>query len=117
MPFLKFWVCFWLLFFWYCASALQPNNPHDDQYLEGNVLHTVFSERPKHLDPVRAYSSDEYAIISQIYEPLYQYHYLKRPYELEPLTAVSMPKIIYRNQKGKVLDQDVLNQKIAKQVI
>ena len=35
------------------------------------TIYSSFSERPKHLDPARAYSSNEYAILSQIYEPLY----------------------------------------------
>ena len=54
-----------------------------------------FQERPKHLDPARSYSSNEYAFIAQIYEPLFQYHYLKKPYELIPLTASEMPKLYY----------------------
>ena len=32
------------------------------------------------------------AFTRQIYEPPLQYHYLKRPYELIPLTAVEIPK-------------------------
>jgi ABC-type transport system substrate-binding protein len=32
-------------------------------------------------------------VVSQICEPLYVYHYLKRPYELIPLIAESMPRI------------------------
>jgi len=32
-------------------------------------------------------------VIYQICEPLYVYHYLKRPYEMIPLTAESMPEI------------------------
>jgi len=52
-----------------------------------NVLYSAFRERPKHLDPARSYSSNEYEFIAQIYEPPFQYHYLKRPFTLEPLTA------------------------------
>lgn len=33
------------------------------------------------------------SIASQIFEPLYDYHYLKRPYEIIPLTAKGMPEI------------------------
>lgn len=56
------------------------------------MLYSSFSERPKHLDPARSYSSDEYSYIAQIYEPPLQYHFLKRPYELSPLTAEALPK-------------------------
>ena len=58
-----------------------------------NFLFSSFQERPKHLDPAKSYSSNEYTFLAQIYEPLLQYHYLKRPYELIPLTAEQMPKI------------------------
>ena len=48
-----------------------------------------FIDRPKHLDPARSYTSDEWGFIQQIYEPPLQYHYLKRPYELIPQSARS----------------------------
>ena len=32
-------------------------------------------------------------VAGQIYEPLYTYHYLKRPYEVIPLLAEDMPVI------------------------
>ena len=33
-------------------------------------------------------------MIGQIYEPPLQYNYLKRPYELEPLTLTQMPRSV-----------------------
>jgi ABC-type transport system substrate-binding protein len=41
---------------------------------------------------VQSYTTDESQFIRQILEPPLQYHYLKRPYELVPLTAVEVPK-------------------------
>ncbi len=76
------------------------NNPYD-QSGGGDAFHFSFAERPKYLDPVRAYSSNEYALIGQIYEPPLQYHYLRRPYSLEPLTAVGMPEISYIDSDGQ----------------
>lgn len=77
------------------ACSDQPwNNPYSAD-ASNNVLYSSFSERPKHMDPARSYSSDEYAIIGQIYEPPLQYHYLKRPYELEPLVLTQMPTVTY----------------------
>jgi hypothetical protein len=64
-------------------------------------LYSSFAERPKHLDPARAYSSNEYTFIAQIYEPPLQYHYLKRPYQLIPLTASQMPQVLYYNADGQ----------------
>lgn len=58
------------------------------------------------MDPARSYSADEYAIIGQIYEPPLQYHYLKRPYVLEPLTLTQMPQVKYFNQDDKEVALD-----------
>ncbi len=77
----------------------QLNNPYSKQTSGLSVLYSSFSERPKHLDPARAYSSNEYAFIAQIYEPPFQYHYLKRPYQLTPLTAAHLPEIRYLDQQ------------------
>lgn len=76
------------------------NSPYPDQDDDAAVLYSSFSLRPKHLDPARSYSANEVAITGQIYEPPYQYHYLKRPYELEPLTAEAMPDVKYLDSQG-----------------
>ncbi|OGT64295.1 MAG: peptide ABC transporter substrate-binding protein [Gammaproteobacteria bacterium RIFCSPHIGHO2_12_FULL_45_9] len=68
-----------------------PYTPSDS----GNVVFSAFSNPPKTLDPARSYSVDETQFIAQIYDPPLQYHYLKRPYTLEPLTLTEMPQITY----------------------
>ncbi len=45
------------------------------------------------LDPAKAYSDDSLVVSSQVMEPLYQYHYLKRPYEVQPLLAEKLPTL------------------------
>ena len=67
------------------------NDPYPAADRGQNVLYSVFAERPKHLDPAQSYASDEFAFTRQVYEPPLQYHYLKRPYELIPLTAAEIP--------------------------
>lgn len=71
------------------------NDPYPARDATANVLYSSFDERPKHLDPVQAYSANEYALIAQIYEPPLQYHYLKRPFTLVPLAAAQMPQVRY----------------------
>lgn len=44
-------------------------------------------------DPALAYSDDALSVMAQVLEPLYQYHYLKRPYEIIPLVAEGLPEI------------------------
>ena len=95
------------------CDATQLNNPYTDNEGTQSVLYQSFSERPKHLDPATAYSENEYAFIAQIYEPPFQYHYLKRPYQLTPLTASRMPQVNYLDSQGKLLDQNVPDNQIA----
>jgi oligopeptide transport system substrate-binding protein len=95
-----------------CGEGLL-NNPYPEEEAHRPILYQSFSERPKHLDPAMAYSENEYAFIAQIYEPPFQYHYLKRPYQLIPLTAVKMPEIVYYDIDGKKLAEDAPVEKIA----
>lgn len=68
----------------------QPwNRPYSAADAARNIYYASFSERPNHLDPAQSYSSNEVLFTGQIYEPPLQYHYLKRPYELIPLTATA----------------------------
>lgn len=82
------------------------NDPYPAAERGQNILYTAFTERPKHLDPVQSYSEDEIAFTAQIYEPPLQYHYLKRPYELIPATAVAVPQPRYLDAQGKPLPAD-----------
>ncbi len=45
------------------------------------------------LDPVSSYDNVSGSVVYIVYEQLYEYHYLNRPYELKPLIAESMPVI------------------------
>lgn len=89
------------------------NNPYPLEDKDANALYLSFSSRPHHLDPARSYSEPEWVYLCQIYEPPLQYHYLKRPYELQPLTAEGMPEIRYFNEKGERLDKDIDSKQIA----
>ncbi|MHB1093089.1 ABC transporter substrate-binding protein [Thiobacillus sp.] len=92
------------------------NNPYPGNDARANVLYSAFSERPKHLDPARSYSSNEAEFTGQIYEPPLQYHFLKRPYTLIPLTAESVPKPHYFDAAGKPLADDAASGTIAESV-
>jgi len=89
------------------------NHPYPRDRSADNTLYSAFSERPKHLDPARSYSSNEYTFIAQIYEPPLQYHFLKRPYELAPLSAVQVPVPTYRDADGKPLPTDAPAEQVA----
>ncbi|MFO7542594.1 MAG: ABC transporter substrate-binding protein [Thiobacillus sp.] len=92
------------------------NNPYTDEAKGANTLYSAFAERPKHLDPARSYSSNEVEFTGQIYEPPLQYHFLKRPYELIPLTAESVPTPRYVDASGAALPDDAPAARIAESV-
>jgi len=95
------------------AAAVPWNDPYPAAEAKQNILYSAFTERPKTLDPARAYSSNEYAIIAQIYEPPFQYHYLKRPYTLVPLTAIAIPVPVYLDRRARRLPQNAPVSRIA----
>ena len=99
------------------ALAGCGDGPWNDPYAGGQdsrvTLYSSFEERPKHLDPARSYSSNEQRFIAQIYEPPLQYHYLRRPYELVPLTTVALPTVTLLGADGQPLAADAAPDDVA----
>lgn len=77
------------------------NNPYPPAGQDRNILYSSFDQRPNHLDPAQSYSSNEIEFTAQIYEPPLEYHYLKRPYTLIPLTAEQVPVPVFYNNKDQ----------------
>lgn len=99
---MRAWMVWLTLMLAACGGPL--NNPYAPGEAAGNVLFSNFGpDRPKHLDPARSYSENEIVFTGQIYEPPLQYHYLRRPYTLEPLTAAEMPRVRYFDADGREL--------------
>lgn len=63
-------------------------------------LRLSLDDKVESLDPAKAYSDDSLFLSAQVLEPLYQYHYLKRPYEIQPLLADGLPQM---SEKGKIV--------------
>ena len=99
-----------------CSSEQPWNSPYPASERTANILYASFSERPKHLDPARSYSSNEWTFIEQVYEPPLQYHYLKRPYTLVTRTAAAMPTVTYLDAEGRALPADAPPESIAESV-
>jgi oligopeptide transport system substrate-binding protein len=72
-----------------CGRVLNSPYPASDDH--ANIIYASFDEEPKHLDTAISYSSDGLALLCNIVEPPLTYHFLKRPYELEPLVATEVP--------------------------
>ncbi|MBO9354690.1 peptide ABC transporter substrate-binding protein [Bordetella petrii] len=93
------------------------NSPYETGALAENTLYTAFVKRsPKYLDPARSYSTDETPYTYNIYEPLYGYHYLKRPYELIPRAAAAIAPPRYFDAQGRELPPDAPGQQVAESV-
>jgi ABC-type transport system substrate-binding protein len=63
-----------------------------------NEINLSLPDRISSIDPLNAYDTVSANVLYQVYDTLYQYNYLKRPYSLEPLLAEEMPNI---SQDGK----------------
>ena len=92
-----------------CEPAGDPiNSPYADGAEKDNTLYTAFTQRsPRYLDPARSYSSDETPYTYNIYEPLYGYHYLKRPYELTARAAQAVATPVLLDRDGARLPDTV----------
>ena len=100
----------------FCIGCGVPNNPYPKPEHNEAIYYNTFSEAPKHFDPAMSYSAGEYRFIQQIYEPPLQYHYLKRPYQLIPLTAEAVPQPRYFDADGEPLPQNIPAASVARAV-
>lgn len=80
------------------------NNPYPESESKEPIYYSSYNEQPKTLDPARAYSSNEYLFVLQIYEPLLQYDYFIRPYQLIPLTTTQLPQLRFLNPQGQPME-------------
>jgi ABC-type transport system substrate-binding protein len=93
------------------------NSPYATGAEKQNTLFDSFQERsPRYLDPTASYSANEAQYTYLIYEPLYGYHYLKRPYEVIPKAADAVAQPYYLDAQGKRLPNDAAPEQIAESV-
>jgi ABC-type transport system substrate-binding protein len=110
-------ICRWLAAGAALFLAACNNSPWPEGAARENTLYNSFDERsPRYLDPVASYSNPESVYTYQIYEPLYAYHYLKRPYELIPKAAEAVVKPYYLDKNGQRLADDAPVEQIAESV-
>ncbi len=87
------------------------NNPYPESQSAEKILYSSFDSRPKYLDPVRSYSSDEWSYLENILETPLTYHYTDRPYRLIPQTLTQLPEINTFEQDGQTFTDYVLTVK------
>lgn len=111
---MRAWMAILLLAWFQAGCGKVWNDPYPGETPGLKTLYTVFEERPKHLDPARSYSSNEVEFTGQIYEPPLQYHFLKRPYTLKPLTTTGMPLVRYWDKAGRELSGNASPGQVAR---
>ncbi len=67
------------------------DNPYLEYDPDSATLYVDTDSLDDYTDPSASYFRDSLELIGCTYEPPLTYHYLKRPYELVPLTAKKMP--------------------------
>ncbi len=108
--------------FWFSALVAAwlagcNSSPHPAGAERENTMFYTFDERsPRYLDPTASYANPESAYTFQIYEPPYGYHYLKRPYQLIPKSALEVAHPRYVDKDGQPLPDDAPAERIAESV-
>jgi ABC-type transport system substrate-binding protein len=74
-----------------CALAGCGSDPYPGE--EPSTLHVFLVDAIKGLDPAQADDEISSICVLSLYDQLYEYHYLKRPFELKPCLAEAMPEL------------------------
>lgn len=64
------------------------------KYNEKKQISISINNHIKSFDPATVFNDDAMLLMAQSLESLFQYHYLKRPYEVIPALAEELPKIL-----------------------
>jgi oligopeptide transport system substrate-binding protein len=84
------------------------NNPYPPEG-EKIIGYRGLSEDPRTLDPAQASDTNSAEILCQIYDSLYQYAYLDRPYKVEPSLAAAYPE-------KRIFDESVMEKGVARKI-
>ena len=86
--------------------GLPLNSPYHTFEKNEKIGLQSISSIPPFLDPIKAYDSESIYLINQIYEPLYTFEFMKKPYRVVPLIAASMPKIEFYNRHHQKIQNE-----------
>lgn len=111
------WFARWLIVAGASLLGACNNSPYPEGAASKNILFNSFDERsPRYLDPTASYLNPETPYTFSAYEPLYGYHYLKRPYEIIPKAAEAVVKPAYLDKNGQRLPDDAPAEQIAESI-
>ncbi len=96
-----------------CDDQDPWNNPYPKNADNVKVLYTSFPSAVVTLDPAKTYVETGLQVLHQVDEPPLQYHYLKRPFQLQPLVLTEVPIPHYFDQWHQPLPQNARHEEIA----
>ncbi|MEO7327307.1 MAG: ABC transporter substrate-binding protein [Minicystis sp.] len=92
------------------------NSPYPASERGNNTFYSTYMAPPAHLDPARGDAAFGSLVSLDIYEPPLQYHFLKRPFELVPLTAAGEPARALFDHEGRPLPDDAPADRVGRAV-
>lgn len=92
------------------------NNPYPGQDPAAKTFYFSYPSEVKHLDPAHAFNSGFSRIMIPVYEPPFEYHYLKRPVELMGRTVTEVPKPERYGHDGALLPLGASADQVARVV-
>jgi oligopeptide transport system substrate-binding protein len=78
---------------WSSSSCGRKHGENAQSADSKKVFNFLRTSAHKSLDPVKQFDSASAEIVSNVYDTLLQYQYLKRPYQLEPDLLAKMPEL------------------------
>jgi ABC-type transport system substrate-binding protein len=99
-----------------CLAACDNSPWHKGAAAENTIYSAMIENTPRHLDPTASYWSNDTLVTYQVYEPLYGYHYFKRPFELVPKAAQKVVAPVFLDKNGDRLPDDAPAEQIAESV-
>ncbi len=73
------------------VSSACGTNPHPNE--PAGTLHVHVPSEIKGLDPIQADEETSSVLVINLYDQLYEYEHLKRPFEVKPCLAAAMPEV------------------------
>lgn len=92
------------------------SSPYAASESGSNTFYSTYMAPPAHLDPARGDPSFGSLVSLDIYEPPLQYHFLKRPFALVPLTAAAEPACESFDAAGGPIPCDAPADRVARVV-
>ncbi len=98
-----------------CLSLTRcTNNPYRPGETASSTLFLAYSTPPSKLDVATSYYEHESVVMDNICESPFDYHYLRRPYELIPRASEAIPEPVYYDEQGRRLDGDPPASRVAR---